>query len=88
MAPLANYPPKMNQHMFDVMASMGWDEKAFVPIANETNTKLMASIRLLQEEKAKKSALHETLTERVAWLKQHIDNCNGDIARNLVCDFF
>lgn len=85
MTAITSFPPKMNQHMMDVMTSMGWDEKAFVPIANETNRKLMAEIRLLQEEKAKKASLQELLKERVTWLKQHVDHCHSDIARNLVC---
>lgn len=84
MAVLTSFPPKIDQHMMSVMASMGWDDKAFVPIANESNKKLMVEIKWLQEVRAKKSSLQEMLKERVVWLKQHIDHCHSDVSRNMV----
>lgn len=79
--------PKLNPHVQDVMALIGWNEKAFVPIANEENRTLMDAIRVLEHDKQKKSGIQEQLGERVIWLKQHVENSQGDIQRNLVLIF-
>lgn len=84
LSPMPTLPAKMNQHVQDVMALLGWNEKAFVPIANDDNRQLMDVIRQLQNERTRKVSLDEQLTDRVAWLKQHIDSSGNDIQRNLV----
>lgn len=76
--------PKLNPHVQDVMALIGWNEKAFVPIANDENRQLMDAIRVLEHGKENKCGLKEQLGERVIWLKQHVENSQGDLQRNLV----
>lgn len=84
---LSPMPPKLNPHVQEVMALMGWNEKAYVPIASEQNRQLMDTIRRLQHDYERKVVLDEQLRDRVVWLKQHLDNNGHDIQRNLVCFF-
>lgn len=67
------------------MLLLGWNEKAFVPIASEENRQLMDAIRQLQHERERQANAEEQLRDRVVWLKQHVDNSGSDIQRNLVC---
>lgn len=80
-------PPRMNSHVQEVMSLIGWNEKAYVPIANAANRQLMDDIRRMQHDHEHKSMLDEQLRDRVEWLKQHLDNSGQDIQRNLVGDF-
>lgn len=81
MAAPSNQLTKLDQ---EIMESIGWNENAFAPIASDDNKLLMNAIRLLQEDKLRKSSHLEQLGGRVVWLKQHVENNHDDIQRNLV----
>lgn len=73
-----------SREIVKIMASMGWTDGSFIPIANEENKLLMAAMSKWQVEKEKRSADNQDLTQRLGKLRDQLGHAKNDIVQNLV----